>query len=66
MSSLTLQVPENIKVEDTLDDPKLMADVSKIERVFKLIINNALEAMPNGGTLKIQERQEVFGSTNNV
>ena len=55
---LTLQTPANVKVEDTtLETPKLMADVSKIKRVFKLIINNAFEAMPNGGTLKIQSTQ---------
>ena len=54
-----LQVPERIKVENhTLDEPMMLADVSKIERVFMLIIKNAIEAMPKGGTLEIRSTQE--------
>ena len=56
---LKLQVPEHIKVENhTLEEPMMFADVSKIERVFTLIIKNAVEAMPKGGTLEIQSTQE--------
>ena len=56
---LKLQVPENIKVVDfTLGEPVMLADVSRIERVFKLIIGNAFEAMPKGGTLEIRSVQE--------
>ena len=55
----TLQVPENIKVvNDTLDEQKMFADVSKIQRVCKLIIANALDAMPDGGTLEIKSIAE--------
>lgn len=53
------QVPENIKVlNHALDEPMMFADVSKIERVFTIIIKNAVEAMPNGGTLEIKSTQE--------
>ena len=56
---LKLQVPENIKVVNhTLEEPMMFADVSKIERVFMLIIKNAVEAMPKGGTLEIRSTQE--------
>ena len=49
-----LQVPRNIKVVNrTLAEPRILADVSKIQRVFTLIIENAVDAMPKGGTLEI-------------
>ena len=55
----TLQFPENIKVvENISEEPKLRADISKMQRVFKLIIKNALEAMPHGGILKMHSSQE--------
>jgi two-component system NtrC family sensor kinase len=33
--------------------PRVMIDVNKIEQVFTNVILNALDAMPNGGTLRI-------------
>ena len=54
-----LQVPKNVEVVNlTLDELKILADASKIQQVFKVIIKNALESMPNGGTLEILSREE--------
>ena len=54
----TLEVPKKISVIDqTLETPKFLADASKIQKVFTLIIKNALEAMPNGGTLEVSSVQ---------
>ena len=36
----------------------MLADVSKIERVFTLIMKNAVDAMPKGGTFEILSTQE--------
>jgi signal transduction histidine kinase len=35
-----------------------MLDLAKIKRVFSIIIKNAIEAMPNGGSLAIITRVE--------
>lgn len=44
-------------VTDLKDDlPPLMVDVNKIKQVFTNIIMNAMDAMPDGGTLTIQSR----------
>ena len=59
-----LQVSRNIKVVNhTLEEPIILADVSKIERVFTLIIKNAVDAMPKGGTLEILEHTRRLKST---
>lgn len=44
-----------IKVEHNLDSalPEISGDVKQLQQVFVNIINNAVEAMPKGGTLKI-------------
>ena len=56
---LKLQVPKCIKVVDhTLEEPMMLADAAKIEKVFTLIIKNAIDAMPKGGTLEIRSTQE--------
>ncbi len=50
-----VQIPANIKITDhTLDSPKISADVDKIVRVFTNLIKNAIDAMPNGGTVEIR------------
>jgi signal transduction histidine kinase len=55
MSLSHLQIPGNIKVEDlTQNEPKIKIDVEKILRVFDNLIKNAIDAMPQGGTLRIQ------------
>ena len=54
-----LQVPDNVDVVDnTLEESKIFADVSKIQRVFISIVKNAFESMPSGGTLEILSREE--------
>lgn len=53
-----LPVPKNIEIVDhTCEEPKIFADAEKVQRVFKLIVKNALEAMPNGGKLEITSRK---------
>ncbi len=53
------QVPENISLKNhALETPTMLADACKIERVFTIIIKNAVEAMPKGGTLEIQSTQK--------
>jgi len=49
-------VPENIKVESQLDKllPEILADPEQLSQVFRNIILNALQAMPDGGRLKIR------------
>jgi signal transduction histidine kinase len=55
-------VPDNIRVEDeTQAKPTLRVDVDKIKRVFINIINNAIDAMPGGGSLMIQTIETDFG-----
>jgi two-component system sporulation sensor kinase A len=47
-----LSVPENIKVITKLEKvPKMLLDSERIQRVFVNIIQNAVAAMPEGGTL---------------
>jgi signal transduction histidine kinase len=54
------QMPQIIKVSMNLDQsvPQIMLDLAKIRRVFSIIIKNAVEAMPNGGSLVIVTRVE--------
>jgi Signal transduction histidine kinase len=48
-------VPERVKlVDETTDEPTVSVDVDCIIRVFINVINNAVDAMPNGGTLTIR------------
>ncbi len=50
-----LKIPERIKLQNKVSDQtKLFLDSVKIEKVFKCIIRNALEAMPEKGLLKIE------------
>jgi len=50
--------PENIKVIDmTQSKPKIKVDVERMQRVFVNIIKNAIDAMPQGGTLRITSKQ---------
>jgi PAS domain S-box-containing protein len=50
-----LQIPSNIKIEDeTLEEPLVSADKDRVVRVFINLIKNAVEAMPQGGTLKVK------------
>jgi PAS domain S-box-containing protein len=49
-----VQMPNNITVEDTTTDaPEILADEPKVKRVLTNIIQNAIDAMPEGGKLSI-------------
>ncbi len=52
-----IKVPDTVEVsvmiEDDLDFPKLIVDAALMKRVFINLITNALQAMPDGGHLKI-------------
>ncbi len=49
-----LEVPEKVKVVNEISKGNCVkVDVYKIKRVFVNIIRNAVEAMPNGGTLSL-------------
>jgi PAS domain S-box-containing protein len=50
-----LKIPENIRLVDlTADEPVILVDVEKMQRVFLNIIQNAIDAMPEGGELTIK------------
>jgi PAS domain S-box-containing protein len=53
-----LEVPEKIQIIDaTKDKPTVKADTEKIRKGFVNIIQNAIDAMPEGGTLTIKSRK---------
>ena len=53
-----VKVPENVQVINTVsEEPNLKVDKNKIERVFINLVKNAIEAMPNGGTVEINSKQ---------
>ena len=51
---------QNVKIEKRMkpDLPKIMVDVSQIQQVFINILLNAIEAMPEGGTLTVSSETE--------
>ncbi len=52
------RVPENVRVLNLTDSNlRIMVDRQKITRVFLNIITNAIEAMPEGGTLTVTTKQ---------
>ncbi len=53
-----VSIPQNINVEKKLDPkiPESALDVGKLRLVFRHILKNAVEAMPEGGTLSIQTK----------
>ncbi|MEM2119286.1 MAG: GAF domain-containing protein, partial [Candidatus Bathyarchaeia archaeon] len=58
-----VDIPKNITVVDqTNDELKLKVDVEKVTRAFVNIVKNAVDAMPNGGTLtiKCQKRENAI------
>jgi signal transduction histidine kinase len=53
-SLLAITVPHQIKVSKKVEDShKISVDVNKMQRVFTNLIKNAIDAMPNGGSLDI-------------
>lgn len=58
-----LEVPNNIQVTNlTESDPRIKADIEKLNRVFVNLIKNAIDAMPYGGKLAIKST----GTNDNV
>ncbi len=55
---IMVKIPENIQFQDLTADSKLKADENKAVRVYVNLIKNAVDAMPNGGTLEIKSYQE--------
>jgi signal transduction histidine kinase len=57
-----VQVPERVRVVDSTEDsPRMSIDFQKMERVFVNLIDNAIEAMPEEGTLTISSKQAKDG-----
>jgi signal transduction histidine kinase len=53
-----IQIPQGIRIVDhTSNEPTIRADAGKVERVFINLIKNAVDAMPEGGTLEIRSTQ---------
>jgi PAS domain S-box-containing protein len=54
----SVRVPANVSVRDLSEDrPSIRVDSERMKRVFINILQNAVEAMPEGGTLTIRSRQ---------
>ena len=52
-----VEIPENIQIEDeTQNEPKMKIDAAKIRRVIVNIVNNAFDAMPEGGKLTLRSQ----------
>ena len=55
---LSMNIPSSVKVTDHVQGfPTIWVDANKMERVFVNLIKNAVEAMPEGGTLEIESIQ---------
>lgn len=53
-----LSMPENITIKNRLKDtPTVKVDRDKIKRVFINLINNAIDAMPEGGKITVDYRE---------
>jgi PAS domain S-box-containing protein len=53
-----VQIPKKvIVVKQVTDSPKLKVDPDKLERVFVNLVKNAVEAMPEGGSISIISKE---------
>jgi PAS domain S-box-containing protein len=53
-----VQIPTRIKVQDQSQDaPLIRVDADKMKRVFVNLVENAVDAMPNRGTLTISSKE---------
>jgi PAS domain S-box-containing protein len=54
-----IKVPENVKIINKIPDTlSIKIDQDKIERVFINLVKNAMDAMPNGGTITLNCEQK--------
>ena len=54
----SVRVPENVMLQDLSEDrPPITVDRNRIMRVIVNIVQNAIDAMPKGGTLTISSKQ---------
>jgi signal transduction histidine kinase len=54
-----ITVPENVKVEIKLGEiPKMLLDKEQVQRVCQNLISNAVQAMPEGGKLTIETKEQ--------
>jgi PAS domain S-box-containing protein len=54
-----VRVPEKVKIANNLTDTDVNVDEDRIERVFINLMKNAVDAMPDGGTLSINSKPAV-------
>jgi len=53
-----MTVPQRIRIADsTGNEPKIQVDAEKMRRVFLNLVQNAFDAMPEGGTLTIASQK---------
>ncbi len=52
-----VRVPEKVKIANNLASAEINVDEDRIKRVFINLIKNAIDAMPNGGTLSVASKQ---------
>jgi signal transduction histidine kinase len=53
-----MTVPKGIRIADsTGNEPKIQVDAEKMRRVFLALMQNAFDAMPEGGTLTIASQK---------
>ncbi len=50
-----------LEVALTAEDPSIMADIAQIDQILINFSNNAREAMPNGGVLRIETKIAILG-----
>ncbi len=56
-----VKLPNNIKLVNSTSEDKINVDYSKTIRVFANLIKNAVDAMPEGGTIEVRSNQtEIF------
>jgi len=54
----SVEIPKSIQVVNKAKSPvKIKVDFEKMKRIFINLIRNAVEAMPNGGTLTVKSRK---------
>lgn len=56
---------QNVSIAATLDPgvPPIMADVNQLKQVFINILNNAIDAMPQGGQVEVTTREVLVNGT---